>query len=818
MLPCHCVMRGTVVRKLRNNSILMQNTRHTNRMKAGAERDGRHSSQAPRAWRRPEVQTIARQGERAASLVVWLLSIGFLLFFCLLSWLRYLALHTTVDLALYSQVVWNTLHGDFFRNSVLLFTEHYLGNHFSPILGAFLPLYALWADPRGLLITQACANVLAAWPLYWLARKRLWTPWAGVLFVAAFFLYPALHHQLLDDLHGIALATPVVMLAFFALLDRRDRLLFTAIPLMVLIREDVPLLIIMMGVYAFLVQRRRRLGTLLFVLGLAISALVILVVIPFFRGSGGYRYNEYYAYLGESPIAIVQTFLLEPGAVLARLLHPPKLELLFQLLAPVAFLPLLALPVALLGASALAYMLLVDFPFLQVYSLNSQYQALFIPVIFAGAVEGLAWIARRGRGSWDPRRTALVGSGIVLATSLLSLWFWGPLANEAKRAEFRIDEQSRAEWGLISQIPPAAGVVAEERLGAPLSTRADFYIFGGLFARRADLEYLLFSDTPVGYHSHPPAVVDPLPGGGWVLPRYEEIGSAGTTRLWRRAGLAEVPLVAEPVDFGNAVALLGATGANEPLQATPGRPLEIGLVWEALAPDLPRLVFFVHLVETRSGIVHRWSSADRELYGGLFPTDRWDLGVPMGDLISLEIPPWLPPGTYELHAGVYTREDGMRLARANGETTAKIGVVEVAVPEPLADRKAVQPPIGTDLNVAEGLKLHGHTPFPERTVRGEMLDFTLFWRATEPMRQSYQARFDLIGSTATAPAATWTLPLVGGRFPNTTWQPGTIVADWVTLPLPTNLEPGEYRLYVSAAGSDDPDDKPVQLTTITVTE
>lgn len=728
---------------------------------------------------------------------------------------RYTALRTGEDLALYSQVVWNTLYGTPFYNTMLLFTEHYLGNHFTPILGAFVPFYALWEDPRTLLIAQVFASAFTAWPLYRLARERLSSPWAGILLVGALFLYPPLLYQTLADFHGIALATPLAMLAFYALLTHRDRLLIAAVTLMFLVREDVALVVMLIGIYAFVIQRRYRFGLTLAALGSVVFGALIWQIIPAFRGAGKFFYNQYYGYLGSSPATLVSTVILEPRTVMARVLHPDKLKLLLQLFVPVLGLPFLAPSVFLLGASALAYMLLVDLPFVQVYHLGSQYQALFIPFIFTGTV-----LAIRRLVSWfgppsNRRWLAIVGSGAVFVISIVAHVLWGPFTDPTYMQQFAVTADTRAEWELLTRIPPDANVMADARFTGALSTRYGIYRFGGVPASYEPISYMISEATPVGHRPHPPVLLDQQRRRQWGVPRFSIVDRVGDVILRQRNGTVSATRLPQPARFGDFLALRGVTGVGSTLVADPGTTLEFATVWEGLADDGPRVIFFIHLIERRRGAAHRWAGVDRELYDGLFPSDKWASGDVVGDIFRLDVPRWMPPGEYQLHVGAYPREGQGRLTLPDGRTTADVGTVEIAPPAPLADRDDVDVPNETSESIAQGLKLRGYAPFVERLTPGQSLDITVFWRATEPMDDEYQARFFLAVEGADTPVAAWQRSLIGGRFPNTAWQPEMIIADWVRLEVPNDVPAGRYQFYVTVTGSEDPD-PPVSLGSLTI--
>jgi hypothetical protein len=248
----------------------------------------------------------------------------------------------------------------------------------------------------------------------------------------------------------------------------------------------------------------------------------------------------------------------------------------------------------------------------------------------------------------------------------------------------------------------------------------------------------------------------------------------------------------------------------------------VALVWEALVPDLPRLVPFVQLIESDGDAEYRWASVDREPYGGQFPTDRWHGGALVGDVYGLLLPPWLAPGQYELRAGLYTRDGQQRLSLSDGATTALAGYVEVGAPGPLAEEELAGVPVVIDETAAPGLTLHGRTPILEQVGLGTALDVTLFWRGVEAMSQAYQVRFDLApvaegsGGVQRDRGTSWQGSIAGGRLPASDWRPGTVLADWHTLALPADLPPGRYDLSITVVDGDQPAGPTMRLTTLQV--
>ncbi len=140
------------------------------------------------------------------------------------------------------------------------------------------------------------------------------------------------------------------------------------------------------------------------------------------------------------------------------------------------------------------------------------------------------------------------------------------------------------------------------------------------------------------------------------------------------------PLAAEPAHpvealFGDRLHLLGYT--VEPKLPAPGQPVRLTLYWQAIAPPEHDYTVFVHLRQPAGGNV---AQADHRPLGDLYPTSLWPVGETIRETSELLLPPDLPPGSYQLWAGLYLLETGERLPLQNdasGENAVRLGTVIV---------------------------------------------------------------------------------------------------------------------------------------------
>ena len=265
---------------------------------------------------------------RAAWFVVYLAAALFILLVGQHALVRHIAYHDDgFDMGNMDQAVWNTLHGHPFR-----FTNRAedwngpptrLGIHVEPILLLIAPLYLIHSGPETLIALQTVAFALGALPLFLLGLRRMpGLPLVAAAFAVAYLASPAVVGASLWDFHAVALATPLLLLALWALDARRFGWFILAALLAMLTKEDVGLSLIPLGVYIALWLRRPRLGGVVGVVALAWVALCFAVILPHFNGgaSGGNTYWYRYAQFGATPRDAVLTILTHPWLPLAFVL------------------------------------------------------------------------------------------------------------------------------------------------------------------------------------------------------------------------------------------------------------------------------------------------------------------------------------------------------------------------------------------------------------------------------------------------------------------------------------------------------------------
>ncbi len=374
-------------------------------------------------------------------------------------WMRHMAFETRAfDLGIFAQAVWNTLQGDFLYSS-LKGGICLLGDHASPILAALTPFYALWQDPRTLLLIQSLAAASCLFAVAYLAKQKIEWPGAPFIFMLLYFFYAPTRSALHEDFHPEVLAEPFLFLAFILPEKKKTFGFLLALLAAVSAKENMLGISFVFGVYALFFKKRPVLGLALMLASAGLFYLEIYKVIPFFSGRP-YFYQAFYPSLfgkGGSPL-------------FWKLMEPGSWEYVFKAFLSFLFLPFFHGATLLLAAPILFQNLLSSGGSMR--SFNYHYTTGMSPFLFISTIYGFAELLRR-----FPFLKLKQGGllAILLVTAILRsgpaeyYFAWSSRQNITPHTD-----QVRA-W--LKTIPPGMSVLTHNNLLPQVINRRDVYQF-----------------------------------------------------------------------------------------------------------------------------------------------------------------------------------------------------------------------------------------------------------------------------------------------------------------------------------------------------
>ena len=786
----------------------------------------------------------ARLSPRFTLLLVILLIAAYAAFFSAYTIARHASLEShAYDLGNADQAVWNTAHG-----RPLAFTNWEgrartfkagtrLAMHVEPIYFLIAPLYWLWSDPRALLVLQATIVALGALPAYWLARAQLGDGLPALVFPAAYLLFPALQAANRFDFHAVTLASALLLFAAYGLLSRHTPLFLVSGLLAAATKEEIPLLIAMMGLYAAFVQRRWRLGLAVAAASALWSLIAVLVIVPAFNTSGRSPYLNYYEGAdGTDPMGAAAPL---SWALLERLFTPANAWYVARLLLPTGGLSLFSPTTLAFLAPSLVINLLSDNP--QMHELERfHYAASLAPLVIVSAIMGTAWLSRRlgdGGGSLTPRarRVATLLSLWVLAWTLGYHYYHGftPLAEGFAWPDVSPHDRRLAQ--IARQIPPQASLSAQSNLNPHFSQRPRINLFPYSLAT----DYVLLDAATLTVNKdnflswvRDQVVNEAVAGGEFGV----AVADDGYILLQRGAPArplpaqfytflfadAPTPMYALTADFlapETGEAILRLHGFD--VYGCRGEERQYVLYLEALRPPPTDYEIALYQIDEAGAVVGATTEPPAALVW--LPTSRW----PTGQIVRVVIDPvtWWTRATPEYHValGIYAGdaewELGARLrphvvqsryqVRFHAErtllqlVTLRNRLSGAYVEAPLRQFTMPRVPQAVDADLGGVVRLVGYDAGPSQVRPGEAVHVRLYWRARAPIAQSYTVFVHLLDGQERMRGQYDGIPGQGTR-PTDTWVTGEVIIDEVQFTVAPETSPGPHRievgLYLAAAG------------------
>ena len=383
-----------------------------------------------------------------------------------MSW-KTLAVHnglgtSAFDLPLYDQGLW--LLSRFKEPFVTIMGRNLFGDHTSFILLFLVPFYWLIGGPAFLLVVQSGAIAAGAIPIFLYARRRLENEGFALILAVAYLLHPAVTYTNMENFHPDAFLGVLVGFAIYAALSERWRMYAVFVVLALLVKEDVSLVIVPLGIWVGL-RRNLRAGILTVLGGVGYMALATFGVMRALTGVP--TLNTWRIPFGGIP-GLFSEMLRFPGRVIDHLRSDGRPWYLFQMTAPFGWLFLRSPDIALVSALVLGTNVLSTFGYQ--YQIRFHYGLIAVPALAFATVHAIGKVREKNR------------SLVILGLLLLAMWtafLWGPWP--LSRVPYSHWTPSHpvaiAAHDIVKDVPDGASVSAHHSIVPHIAHRDQIYHF-----------------------------------------------------------------------------------------------------------------------------------------------------------------------------------------------------------------------------------------------------------------------------------------------------------------------------------------------------
>jgi len=282
------------------------------------------------------------------------------------------------DFALYAQAMWNLCHG---TTHTSLFGTSFLANHAHYFAFFLVPIYYVFQHPLTLIHLNLLSFFGGAFMFFIIIQKDLgWK--ISLLLMTLYILHPPNIYMLFYEFHFESLAIGLIFVLFYFFKEERFIPFIITAFFVALIKENMPFIIMMFGIYSLFSKKTGKIkwGLTPLFLGLLISATGLFIIMPFFRQHLATQSNVHlYAYSG---------FFSDPFTTfLQRLLTPENFVYLRNLFGANILLAPFSPHILFLGAPIFAQNILSSTP--TFHSIQNHYAATVVPFIFLASASSL---------------------------------------------------------------------------------------------------------------------------------------------------------------------------------------------------------------------------------------------------------------------------------------------------------------------------------------------------------------------------------------------------------------------------------------------
>jgi len=405
----------------------------------------------------------------------------------------YNLLYNQLDLAIFTNILFNLKENFSLYSSIQ--GHSYLGDHVAPIILLLIPLFTIAPHAITLLFFQTIVLAGTSFVIYKLVETYLNTHNTGSLktelkirlplwFGLVWLINPLSWNANLFEFHLLIFVPILIFLSFIFYWQNKFNYFVLSLISSCVIREDVALIVLMIGIIAWIEKKPWKYIIIPITIGLIyfIFALYLLGQ----NADGNFRFIIYYSWLGSSIPEIIKNIIFKPQLWLRHIGSISNLDMLIGFLFPFLFLPLRKPKYLLINLLSLAQFLLGGSRGSNIV-VENHYSLLFIPGLVLSSLDGLVSILKNKASRiykfiiFDKQLTKIV----LAIFFILTLALMGPpyhLKIKSKFIKINKDKNIIIK-NIAATIPKNDSIVTSYNILANLSNRTDIsplhYIFLG---------------------------------------------------------------------------------------------------------------------------------------------------------------------------------------------------------------------------------------------------------------------------------------------------------------------------------------------------
>jgi hypothetical protein len=226
----------------------------------------------------------------------------------------------------------------------------------------------------------------------------------------------------------------------------------------------------------------------------------------------------------------------------------------------------------------------------------------------------------------------------------------------------------------------------------------------------------------------------------------------------------------------------------EPARVIAGDPLRVTLYWRALRS---MSADYNLALNAHGRAMENVSKLDTWPGGGLLPTANWQAGAIYADTYELRVAPDATAPTrlrLDVSFWVDALDNRLPIAGSDGSALPSVMLDLAPLTEPLPRVYSVSQPAGTSFE--GGMQLLGTDAI---RVANNSLSVIIYWQASAQQTADYTLFLHVIDADGKLVAQA-DGPALQGDWPTSAWQPGHMLRDERSVPLPKAMPAGTYTL------------------------